>query len=270
MWNKNLVRLFGALLAVALVAAACGSTTETDTATADDTEAMDDGGTEAMDDDDMDDSHSHDHATVLEVDASLPIPAIDIEMTETETPGTFTLAVSLENFTITPENVDGDPVDNEGHMHLLIDGVKVERFYDLDREVVVYEGEHLVEVEVNANNHAAYAVDGEPIRAGVTVTGAGETPAGLTAADATITVTAAVVDGAVATDEDRVDAATGDIVMVMISSDTDDQVHVHGYNLFADVADGEDAMIVFEADTPGRFEIELESSGLFIAELVIS
>lgn len=282
MWNNSLLRLFSALLLVALTAAACGSTAETETAdAADETGTMDDMDmSEDMDDMDMsedehgdhgDDEHGHDHASVIEVDASLPIPAVEIELTETDTAGLFDLVVSLENFTITPENVDGDPIDNEGHMHLLIDGVKVERFTDLERQVEVYEGEHLVEVEVNANNHAAYAVDGVPIRAGVTVTGAGEAPAGLTAADATISITAAVSDGEVTVDgEDRVEISEGDVVMLMVSSDVEDEVHIHGYDLFADVADGQDAMVVFEANTPGRFEIELESSGLFVAELVVS
>ena len=300
MWNKNLVRLFGVLMAVALTAAACGSTTTTGTADADPSEddtseesaeeaddtmedmeeehaegehddhAEGEHGDDHAEGDEHEDEHSHDHTNVLEVDATLPIPAVAIDLAETATAGTFALTVSLENFTITPENVDGDPIDNEGHMHLLIDGVKIERFTDLEREVQVSEGEHLVEVELNANNHAAYAVDGEPIRAGVTVTGAGEAPAGLTAADASVTITAAIVGGEVATDEDRVEVAIGDVVMVMISSDAEDEVHVHGYDLFADVADGADAMIVFEADTPGRFEIELETSGLFIAELVVS
>lgn len=272
MWNTRVVRLFGVLMAVALVAAACGSSaTDTADTTTDDGDAMAD---EAMDDmamEDMaDDEHSHDHTALLEVDASLPNPAVDIEMTETDSPGTFALTVSLENFTITPENIDGDPIDNEGHMHLLIDGVKLERFTELEHEVRVYEGEHLVEVELNANNHAAYTVDGEPIRAGVTVTGVGEAPAEPTAADADVTLTAAVVGGEVATEADRVEVTVGDVVMVMVSSDTEDEVHVHGYDLFADVADGTDAMIVFTANTAGRFEIELESSGLFIAELVVS
>ena len=185
-------------------------------------------------------------------------------------------------------DIDGDPVDNEGHMHLLIDGVKIERFTELEWQVQVPEGEHLVEVELNANNHAAYAIDGEPIRAGVTVEGHGEAehsddhdhdhsnagPAieeGLTAADATATISAIFADGGVTVDgDDRVEVAVGDVVMIMVESDVAEEVHLHGYDLLASIEAGGSGMILFTADTPGKFEIEFESSGAFITELVVS
>ena len=154
------LRLLGALFAITLVAAACGSdTTETTTDAAAEVadDAMDD---DAMDDEAMDDGehtddhdehgdeddHGHDgHGGPLEVTAGSPIPEVAIDVTPTDTPGMFTIEVSLTNFTITPENIDGDPIDNEGHMHLLLDGEKVERFTELTHSVMVPEGEHLVE-----------------------------------------------------------------------------------------------------------------------------
>ena len=312
------LRLLGALFAVALVASACGdSTTTTTDAAAAVTEVAD----ETVDDDEGDDDDDHaaddhadehgdDHAhddedtTTLDIAAGSPVPAVEIALTETDIAGTFDLAVELTNFTITPDNVDGEPIDNEGHMHLLIDGVKIERFMDLERQVVVARGEHLIEVELNANNHAAYAVDGEPIRAGLTVTGHDDSgdssdseeavaaadshehddddghshgPAssgiedGLALGDESVSVNASYASGSVELDsEERVEAGVGDVVLISIESDVAEQAHLHGYDILVDVAPGETATILLTADTPGKFEIEFEQSGAFIAELVVS
>ena len=58
-------------------------------------------------------------------------------------------------------------------------------------------------------------------------------------------------------------------VVVTVISDVADEVHVHGYDLMADVAPGAPATIRFTADAPGRFEIELEDTGVQIAELEV-
>jgi heme/copper-type cytochrome/quinol oxidase subunit 2 len=48
----------------------------------------------------------------------------------------------------------------------------------------------------------------------------------------------------------------GDRVTLRIESDRPVELHVHGYDLRADVAPGETAEISFDADFSGRFEIE--------------
>ena len=45
-----------------------------------------------------------------------------------------------------------------------------------------------------------------------------------------------------------------------VTSDTEDEVHVHGYELRADVGPGKVAEIEFAADIHGQFEVELERS----------
>ena len=70
------------------------------------------------------------------------------------------------------------------------------------------------------------------------------------------------VDGIV-----RAEAKKGDPVVVIVRSDVADEVHVHGYDLMADVAPGSPARISFEASVPGRFEVEFESRAIQIAEL---
>src|SRR5262245_46838016 len=62
----------------------------------------------------------------------------------------------------------------------------------------------------------------------------------------------------------------GDRVVVLVTSDVSDEVHVHGYDLMSDVAPGAPARIAFRATIPGRFEIELEDRGVQIAELTVN
>jgi hypothetical protein len=61
----------------------------------------------------------------------------------------------------------------------------------------------------------------------------------------------------------------GRSVVITVTSDVADEVHVHGYDLSAEVAPGAPATIRFVADAPGRFEIELENTGVQIGELEV-
>jgi hypothetical protein len=62
----------------------------------------------------------------------------------------------------------------------------------------------------------------------------------------------------------------GDRVVVIVTSDVSDHVHVHGYDLFGDVGPGMRARIPFRATIPGRFVIELEDRHAQIAELTVT
>lgn len=61
----------------------------------------------------------------------------------------------------------------------------------------------------------------------------------------------------------------GDRVVVQVTSDVADHVHVHGYDLMADVGPGMRARIPFRATLPGRFVVELEDRHAQIAELTV-
>jgi hypothetical protein len=58
-------------------------------------------------------------------------------------------------------------------------------------------------------------------------------------------------------------------IALVVRSDVADEVHLHGYDLFRDIAAGGIARIAFTADVPGRFEVELEERGLQIGELTV-
>ncbi len=67
----------------------------------------------------------------------------------------------------------------------------------------------------------------------------------------------------------RVEVELGASVVVRVTSDVADEVHVHGYDRFAEVEAGGTAELVFEAEIPGIFEVELEGRGLEILELEV-
>ena len=67
----------------------------------------------------------------------------------------------------------------------------------------------------------------------------------------------------------RLTVDRGDRLVLNVTADVVDHVHLHGYDLFADVAPGKPAKLGFTADTPGRFELELEERHALIAELEV-
>jgi hypothetical protein len=67
-----------------------------------------------------------------------------------------------------------------------------------------------------------------------------------------------VADGRVSPGPDRrVEVARGDSVRIVITSDHADEVHVHGYDLEAEVTADRPTTLEFVADQPGAFEVEL-------------
>jgi heme/copper-type cytochrome/quinol oxidase subunit 2 len=83
-------------------------------------------------------------------------------------------------------------------------------------------------------------------------------------------IEASYEDGEVNGVDRRVAVETGDEVRIEVTSDVADRVHVHGYDLFADVGPGMPAVIEFKADIPGIFEVELEDSHGLLFELEVS
>jgi ABC-type glycerol-3-phosphate transport system substrate-binding protein len=62
----------------------------------------------------------------------------------------------------------------------------------------------------------------------------------------------------------------GNRVVLLVTSDVADEIHLHGYDLSTDVAAGGTARLPFKATIPGRFEVELEQRGVPIAELTVN
>ncbi|MEX2253767.1 MAG: hypothetical protein WD649_06400 [Thermoleophilaceae bacterium] len=61
----------------------------------------------------------------------------------------------------------------------------------------------------------------------------------------------------------------GETVRLVVSSDTPQEVHVHGYDLLKDAAAGKPARFRFKAGIEGVFEVELEGTHSLIAKLEV-
>jgi len=95
-----------------------------------------------------------------------------------------------------------------------------------------------------------------------------------TAAPAATEPTATVIEATVAGGEvtvadDRVEVAQGTDVLIRVTTDAAEPVHLHGYDIEVDAAPGAPAEIAFTADIPGVFEVELEDSGTLLFEVEV-
>lgn len=86
---------------------------------------------------------------------------------------------------------------------------------------------------------------------------------------ATPTEVIEVADGKVAGGARRISAAKGSKVRFEVRADVADEIHVHGYEQMVDIAPGTPVTVTVQADIPGVFEVELENSGVLIAELEV-
>lgn len=55
----------------------------------------------------------------------------------------------------------------------------------------------------------------------------------------------------------------------MVRTDAADEVHLHGYDIRAAASPGVDATLDVTTNIPGKFELELEDSGLKLGELEV-
>lgn len=67
----------------------------------------------------------------------------------------------------------------------------------------------------------------------------------------------------------RLQAELGSTVRLVVEADASDEVHIHGYDLFAEVTPGQLATIELVANIPGVFDVELENAGLELAQLEV-
>jgi heme/copper-type cytochrome/quinol oxidase subunit 2 len=82
-------------------------------------------------------------------------------------------------------------------------------------------------------------------------------------------ITVSVVNKKVTPATDRVEVPKGSTVQITVTSDVLDVLHVHGYDLKADLAPGTPASVQFRADTTGLFEVETHVADLVLFQLVV-
>ena len=78
------------------------------------------------------------------------------------------------------------------------------------------------------------------------------------------------VAGGEVTGGGRQKVGLGESVTIRVTSDVDDHIHLHGYDVLTDVRAETPAELTFDATIPGVFEVELEDSRSQLLELEIS
>lgn len=78
-----------------------------------------------------------------------------------------------------------------------------------------------------------------------------------------------VKDGKRQTGPVRLIVKAGEEIVLRVTSDRDDELHLHGYDLSLPLAAGEPAELRFRAEHSGRFEAELHRSHLELATLEV-
>ncbi|WP_205855855.1 hypothetical protein [Phytoactinopolyspora endophytica] len=235
-------------------------------------------------------------------------PGVTMEVTEDPASG-WNIYLDAEHFTFAPERAGEEARPTEGHAHLYLDGEKIARLYGAWYHLpasAVPEGEHTLMVQLNANDHTAWAVDGAAVSAETTIASTGDdgsghqhdhsdhedgdppadsgdpspsdthepsdetsAPPSDAAPDTDVSVQIGISGGEVSPSPGRTPVALGDTARIEVTSDQPDTIHVHGYDIEANVGPSDPAVLEFVADQPGLFEVETHDSGLLLTQLVV-
>jgi ABC-type glycerol-3-phosphate transport system substrate-binding protein len=85
----------------------------------------------------------------------------------------------------------------------------------------------------------------------------------------TDTIRVAVNNGKVTPATHREPVTKGDTVKLVVTTDTADEVHVHGVDIEKETSPGKPVTITFVAKDPGIYEVETHESGLQLLQLEV-
>ena len=83
------------------------------------------------------------------------------------------------------------------------------------------------------------------------------------------TISVKVRGGKATGDTGKVTVPLGSPVVISVSSDVADEIHVHGYERTVKVPAASTASVVFTANKPGTFEVELENPQVPLLQLQV-
>jgi outer membrane lipoprotein SlyB len=84
-----------------------------------------------------------------------------------------------------------------------------------------------------------------------------------------VVVPITVVNGRVTGGTQRPSVKKGQIVKLVIKTDAGTEIHVHGYDIQRTPVKGQPTVIRFLAKIQGRFEVELHTPNVLLAELTV-
>lgn len=199
--------------------------------------------------------HAMSHDTLVEIPAGAPVPTVDLELMQ-DPSGTWNAHITTTNFRFAPEHSSAEHVLGEGHAHIYVDGVKINRVYgDWYHLGALEAGEHVVTVTLTTNDHNTYAVNGMKIEDSVTVVV--EPKAAFDAANAQLfdlALTAQVLS------PNTVTVSEGESVHLKVATDEAGEFHIAGYEIEKDIEPNGTTDIMFVADKVGRYNLEFHPS----------
>jgi hypothetical protein len=182
-------------------------------------------------------------------------PTLAVAMGDTEAGGLI-LMLDTTRFRFAEGHADGPHVAGEGYARLYIDGKKTGRIYAPRYELKpLTPGVHEIEVRLYTNNHVAYAADGKPVAARFVVL---VSKSYHRSKDGHLQhVDLAIEHGKVNVKDKTIRVAQGDVVELRWSSDVEQTLHLHGYDIEAEVRPGLPVTMRFVAFATGRFPVEI-------------
>lgn len=113
-----------------------------------------------------DGEHAHDPDALTAWDGAAPSLMLHLSP---DMGADMNLHIMAPGFRFAPEEVNGAVTPAAGHAHVYINGMKVGRAYSPYMLLSNLESGDVVRVTLNANDHTAWAVDGQPLAAETTV-----------------------------------------------------------------------------------------------------
>ena len=105
--------------------------------------------------------------------AGIETPEVTLDLQAVGTPGRDGLSgrVEVEGVTLIARASDASHVPGEGHAHVYLNGLKLQRLYGADFATgTLLPGNYNLTVTLNGNDHRPYIANGEPISASLTFT----------------------------------------------------------------------------------------------------
>lgn len=201
------------------------------------------------------DKHAHDRQMNMPA-AHAPTLALTLKDSDA---GALMLMLDTTRFRFAKEHVDGPHVADEGHADLYVDGKKIDRIYAPRYQLKsLTPGVHEIEVGLYTNNHMAYAADGKPVTARFVVL---ISKYHQRSKDSQIQrVDLAIELGKVNVKDKTIRVTEGDVVELRWFSDVKQTLHLHGYDIEAEVRPNSPVVMRFDAFATGRFPVEIHGS----------
>ena len=79
-----------------------------------------------------------------------------------------------------------------------------------------------------------------------------------------------IKNGEIVSGEKTVSVIQGENIMIELTTDVEDEIHLHGYDISVRITPHDPAVLQFTADKTGRFSYELEHAGIELGAIEVN